>query len=285
MENRIVKGLRFGKRFILDGKWSDDLPRLFIEEGIEELVVGELRGAVRDSIDFLAQVPWMKSFMLSDLLIKDISGVHFLTELRSLDMSDYSGKPIDFSHFPYLDQCYLEFNKGRASVGRCQSLRDLSLQHYCYRDLSPLTSLSNLTSLWFSQGSLGDVSEIGAFPELRTLSLLLLRNLKDFSPIAGLKELTELNLQCSKGIDKLDSLATMGALRSLNLVDCGDIESLAPLEACPKLESLCFGGDTKILDGDITPVLRIPNLKSVLFANRRSYNLKRQDMPEHLRRG
>jgi len=271
----------FGPELAIDRAWSSQLTSLCEDKKIMSLVLLRLSKIERPNLDFLTDVPWLKQFTLLDQAIDDIEGIHHLRELRSIGMSDYSKKPIDFSRFPHLQKCYIEFVKGRSSVGSCTSLERLSLQHYSFKDLSPLSALSRLEKLWFSQGSLGNISDIGAFPRLTDLSLMLLRNLRDISPLSTLKHIERLNLQKSKGFNQLDSLATLSSLRTLSIVDCGEIESLTPLEDCRNLEELHFGGDTTIVDGDLSVLTRLPNLKEVLFRTRRSYNLRGEDIPAY----
>jgi Leucine-rich repeat (LRR) protein len=175
--------------------------------------------------------------------------------------------------------CYLEFAKGRSSIAKCSNLVDLMVQHYCFRDLSVLTPLSQLKSLWFSQGSLGDISEIGAFPNLTQLTIALMRNLTDIGPISDLKRLETLEITVCKKFGRLDALSSLPNLRKLEVTDCGPIDSLAPLLGCPNLEYLGFGGETIILDGDVALLTRMPKLKTVLFKNRKSYNKRREDIP------
>ena len=270
---------KYGRKLSLHVDWSDDILEMVRSKGIQELLLLKWGDPEWNSLDFLATVPWLKSFTLLGLLTKNIGGIHFLRELRSIYMGDYSKKPIDFSNFPLLRECRMEFCKGRISVTGCKNLELLSLQHYSYKDFSKLTSLTGLTTLDIAQGSLADISDIGAFWNLRDLKLVLLRNLKDISPLSHLGNIEELELEGSKGIENLNALSGLTRLRRLNIANCGEIESLAPLVGCESLQILKFSEDTNIRDGDLKVLMRIPNLKYVTLANRRHYNLRREEIP------
>ena len=276
MQYEIITDITYGPKLVLLEDWSDDLVSVFVREGIECLAVCRQNGTKRDSLDFLAQLPWLKSFMLLDVQTKDISGVHHLTELRHLDMADWSKMPIDFTKFSKLKDCYLEFSKGRSSVGQCTSLENLRIQHYCFKDLSVLTPLSGLTELWFSQGSLGDISKIGALSKLKVLTIAYMRNLEDISPASALKNLEELDISNSKRIQNLSGLGSMPSLRVLKLIDCGEIDSLEPLLECTNLEELYFGGTT-IRDGNLKVLQDMPNLKKAPFFNKKHYNMTEEE--------
>lgn len=60
-------------------------------------------------------------------------------------------------------------------------------------------------------------------------------------------------------------------LTRLNLSDDGDLASLAPLVAMDRLEVLRLFGTTKNLDGDLTPLTRLPRLRDLRMRSRRGY--------------
>ena len=189
---------------------------------MEEIEIIRLRDPAGMGLAFLQEVPRLKCFKLQDKTIDDIAGIHFSTELRHLHMSDYSAEPIDFSRFPHLKVLHMEYKNSRKSVGKCISLEELSLQHYSLKDLSSLTDLVALRELWFSQGSLGDISSIGKFANLKSCTLAFLRNLVDLTPLAELKQLEILELDYSKNFKNLRALSGMTSLKKLNVSNRGD---------------------------------------------------------------
>ena len=94
----IEKGL-FGPRLTLDRAWASDVLELMKRECIQELELTRFRRMERDSLDFLVEVPWLKGFRLLDRSLENISGIHYLSELRYLHMSDYSRKSITLIDF------------------------------------------------------------------------------------------------------------------------------------------------------------------------------------------
>ena len=279
LENWKIEDGKYGKKMILHVDWSDKFADVLLGMNIQELVLLKLKNFGWQSLDFLATVPWLKSFKLLDFLTDNIEGIYFLPELRSIYMGDYSKRPIDFSRFPSLKECYMEFCKGRNSVTTCSDLEYLSLQHYSYKDLARLSPLKKLSTLGIAQGSLSDISAIGAMSNLRDIGLVLLRNLTDLSPLCQLDKIQNLDLTGCKKFGKLDALSGLPTLRTLNISNCADIESLSPLLACKDLEILELSQDTTIRDGDLTVLLQMPTLKYVDFENRRHYNLSREDIP------
>lgn len=66
-------------------------------------------------------------------------------------------------------------------------------------------------------------------------------------------------------------------LRVLCLNSCGNIENLNFLYQFPNLIDFRFV-DTNVLDGDLTPILDPPTIRSVGFMNKRHYNIKEDKM-------
>lgn len=61
----------------------------------------------------------------------------------------------------------------------------------------------------------------------------------------------------------------------MKIDNCGDIESLKPIQHLKKLKELSFAESTNILDGDLSPC---KGIKSVGFMERKHYTLKYADL-------
>jgi hypothetical protein len=81
---------------------------------------------------------------------------------------------------------------------------------------------------------------------------------------------------CKKVRDHAE-LGELIGLRKLILGDCGQLPSLQFIARLKDLEFLSFVG-TKVLDGDLTPCLRHPNLKYVGFDNKKHYSHKLEEV-------
>lgn len=76
-------------------------------------------------------------------------------------------------------------------------------------------------------------------------------------------------------VDSVDTegLRAFKKLRILTLMDSGDIRDIDFVREMPSLQHVNFGGSTKILSGDLRPLLDLKDIKSIVFANRRHYNM------------
>ena len=66
-------------------------------------------------------------------------------------------------------------------------------------------------------------------------------------------------------------------MRTFDLSNGGLIQSLGALEGLENLERFTFYETTNIVDGDLSPIFMLPNLRSVAFQERRHYSHKRAD--------
>ena len=101
--------------------------------------------------------------------------------------------------------------------------------------------------------------------------------------IAALKNSLEiLHIQQSKKIRGLAEIAHLSCLKVLRLNSCGSLPNIRFIKDLPNLLDFRFG-DTTILDGDLTPILEHPTLRSVGFFNKRHYNYSSEKIDAILR--
>jgi hypothetical protein len=159
------------------------------------------------------------------------------------------------------------------SRGYGRSLRCLSVDNYGRVDTSELAAdkCEQIQSLSIIQSrSLKDLGHLKSFRALSHLTLYGCRGLSDFSPLSRLSSLRHLTIEGCRGLDAIDGILTQG-LETLAVTDCGTIRSIAPVAGLPMLERLAVDGDTVVEDRDLSPLLRLARLHSVLVASRRGY--------------
>jgi hypothetical protein len=137
--------------------------------------------------------------------------------------------------------------------------------------------LSNLESLAILNAPIADLQGLRALTKLRSLRLSGLRCLKSLSGVEELANLEELEVHTCRAIRSIDEIRSLTHLKKLHLNNGGKIESLKPLAELTQLESVLFYESTDIVDGDLSPLLRLNNLARVSFQNRRHYSHRRED--------
>ena len=102
--------------------------------------------------------------------------------------------------------------------------------------------------------------------------------LETLTGIEKCQELQVVELENCKRVSDVSSLGELANLRDVVLMDCGKVKSLQPLAKCRSLESVTFAGDTNVEDGELTPLLDIPELKRMWFVDKRHYSHKRDQV-------
>jgi hypothetical protein len=146
------------------------------------------------------------------------------------------------------------------------------------RDFSEIPALNNLLYLELNLSNIENFGFIGKFPSLKRLELhycTKLLNDKGISKISNTLE--HLHINQSKKFILSDELFNLKNIRVLCLNSCGNIESLDFLKHFPKLIDFRFV-NTNVLNGDLTPIIEHPTIRSVGFLNKRHYNISENRM-------
>lgn len=94
--------------------------------------------------------------------------------------------------------------------------------------------------------------------------------------------LEHLHINQSKKFVPTKELLSLKNLRVLCLNSCGNLENLNFLSEFPNLIDFRFV-NTNVIDGDLTPILKHPSIRSVGFLNKRHYNVSENSMNSSLK--
>lgn len=153
-------------------------------------------------------------------------------------------------------------------------LEDLSVPSYAEDDLTPLSSLSSLSSLIMKERpTLRSLAGIDGFPWLAHLGVHGARGLEDISELRRWSSpvLTTLQLPSCRRVVDIAPVAACPSLRFFELSEGGAIPSVAPVGDLQLLEGLSLYGSTRVSDGDLGPIARLPRLTDFRMQNRPAY--------------
>jgi hypothetical protein len=267
----------YGRRAVLNSGWADVMTAYFSSNRIVELELNQAKGWKGDNLSFLSRLPDLKLFEIFDFNIKDIAPIHSLRGLRRLGVTTYCSTEIHFSAFPYLESCGLEWRPKAALLFDCKTLKDLFINRYSGKGVASFAKLTNLESLAILNAPVENLLGFGTLKKLRSLRLANLRRLTSLAGIEQLTSLEELEIHTCRAITSITGVEYLSRLKKLHLNNDGKIASLKPLEKLTILESVLFYESTNIVDGDLSPLMRLKNLVRVSFQNRRHYSHKRED--------
>jgi hypothetical protein len=146
--------------------------------------------------------------------------------------------------------------------------------------LGNLNAPAGLTYLYLLSSN---ARTIGSVPAgLRRLELHRCVKLESADGLAeSCPELRHLHLDISKKFGDLPNLLKLKKLEVLCLNRCGDLPNLKFLAKFPNLRDFRFV-DTNVVDGDLSPLLSLPNLESVGTLNKKHYSPTADEVKETL---
>ena len=145
-----------------------------------------------------------------------------------------------------------------------------------------LPNSNKLLYLELNWANINDFQGIDKFENLRRLEIHCCTKLEKDLGISQLSNtLQYLHIDRSKKFTFNDELLSLKELRVLCLNACAPIENLSFLKDFPNLIDFRFV-DTNVLDGDLTPIIEHPTIRSVGFLNKRHYNLKDEQVHREL---
>lgn len=268
-----------GRVFIPCGPWQSSFGDVIRRERIAGLRLSDSMGWRGHGLQFVAELPLLQSFELYSWQVSDASILSSLSELRLLGVeADLRGE-LDFGPLSKLEVALLRWVKPLEGVTNCRQLRHFNVSSWPDADLARLAQLTKLQVLHLYSRKLQSLRGIAAFPHLERLDLHGCPKLTSLEGVETCRRLTSVSLSACR-IDAVSIMATLPSLRTLALDSCGDLKTLSPLTELRELESLSFNGNTRVLDGDLSVLERLPKLRALVFAPRRSYNRTRLQLLE-----
>lgn len=224
-----------------------------------------------DDLDFLNELPSLRALYIQNE-ISDISPIFNLKELEFLILED-TREQIDFSVWKKLRDLRITWNSRHKNLNECIRLENLSLRKYNPKEKClikmHLPELKELTLITTRLESLEGIAGAG---KLVNLELAKAPNLRDIVALEGVKKTLErIEITSCKKIESYEVLSKLTKLKKLILTKCGDIPSLSFMKNMKQLEFFSFV-ETNILDGDLSSVVNLPNIKYVGFFNKKHYS-------------
>ncbi|MDH3257337.1 MAG: hypothetical protein OEM27_06950 [Nitrospinota bacterium] len=256
-----IEKAEYGSKMIVVGKWNDAHLHYLLDHKIYELELNTAKGWKISNTKFLKDLNFLKGITIVGIgdPVKEVSGIHYLSKLKLLNIQTYCNTKIDFSSFPKLEICVLEWKPKSESLFECANLKRLWVNSLKKKDTEDFLSLVNLEWLSFGNGPVGNLKGLRNLSKLKHLELFRLRKLSSLDGIEKLKNLKRLEIHTCKYFKTINKLKSLTNLRVLWLINCGGIESLKPLSKLHNLKEYLMYESTNILDGDLTPISKIGN--------------------------
>ena len=226
-----------------------------------------------NDLGFLRDYPLLLYLVGEELSPKALKDVESLSNLRGLRLNSPKGG-VNFSCFPNLEEFIGDWHRGNSGIGDCTELRTLRVWGFRSTEpgLSALASCTRLERLWLVRPGIDSIEGVECLEDLRYLNLAYAPKIKSLTSLAApTVDLRELRLQNMKGISDYSPLASIRRLRRLIISKCAPMENLSWTKGMDYLDSIAFV-ETKVLNGDLSPLLSLPLLRYVGAGNKKHYS-------------
>jgi len=253
------------------GPWSSEA-RALVEAGdVDRLVLNRALGFTEPDLGLLAGLP-LRQLVILARDVTDLAPVHTLgPTLELLHLTASPDARVDLRELTRVSDLAADWPQVK-TIDAAAGLRRLYLGHYAEADLTRLGTLGLLSRLVMKdRPQLRSLEGLSSLTELRHLGIFLAPKLADISALRHAVQLEELELEACRKISNIEAVEACVHLRMLNVSDDGDIATVAPLMHMDELELLYLFGSTKVVDGDLGPIARLPRLRELRMQSRRHY--------------
>jgi len=268
----------FGKCLVVTSQWDKEYECYLKENNIKELNLNYARGWKEEDLFFLKDLPYLEGLKITAWYI-NISQINYLHSLRNLSLATFSKSKIDFNNFPKLEDCFIEWRTPTDTLFDCISMKKLCINQYKGKDTSQFSRLDNLVNLRIMNSPIRSLEGLSGLKKLKSLEVANFRKLESLKGIETLTQLEELQIHGCRKINNIEIIGELTNIKILYLCNVGMIDNIQPLEQLKDLERFIFYEDTNIVDGDLTPLTKLPKLNYVAYQHRKHYSHKRDTFP------
>ncbi|MFD8008891.1 hypothetical protein [Streptomyces sp. NPDC058955] len=274
----------WSEMFVADEPWDPAYAERFEDGTCDGLVVGApTRGKSGPAVDlaFLPGITGLRSLRILNG-VPDLSPVTRCPGLERLRLPASTTQELDLSALTELRELEAPWPAVARSLPLLASLVDLVLPEWKGASLAALGAKPALRSLRLetSRKHTTDMEGAALFPALRELRLYDGR-LTHPDLLAGATALEDVSLLSAK-TDTIAFVSALPHLRRLELENGGDLASLTPVAHHPALRELILSGSTRVVDGDLSPLLDNARLTFVALERGHAHY---SHAPREVRRG
>jgi len=277
-----------GRTLVVTGAWSREAEELLARGDADGLVLNYARGFCEGNLEFLDSRCPVRRLNVLDRGITDLEPIGRLRDsLQALSVQAAPNAELDLGDLPDLRSVAGEWDLISGTLGRLDALQSVITWRFDEADLRAFRDHLGLTKLVVKEAPfLETLAGVEDLHRLTVLQVIVARELVDISAVTELgASLRELEFEGSPEISSLDGVEQLIGLTFLGIGDCGRIDSLGPVGALANLEALHAWGSTRIVDGDLSPLMRLSYLTDLRMRDRREYRPRLSDVQAKLGQG
>ncbi|MBN2021847.1 MAG: hypothetical protein JW809_03560 [Pirellulales bacterium] len=235
-------------------------------------------------LGFLDEFPLLLYLEIVNQKGVDVRSLASLGNLRGLRIES-PGSGIDFSWFPELEVFQGDWHIDNGNLQESRELRKLEIWHFNPRssDLSDLAHITRLELLRLTQTNINSLVGAETLEDLRYFDVAYAPKLETLEVLAsGALGIRELGIEKAKRVASYKPISSLKRLRRLMLSSCAPMPNLKWMSGLNHLDFFSFV-ETTVEDGDLSPLLDLPELRYVGTFDKRNYNYKSNELMDLLK--
>lgn len=262
----------FDKHFVVEGNWDESFLSLLTQD-IEALSVVAISKDV--DVDFIPDYfPAIKQLFIS---CNSVLNVEKLFSLKQLEYFSFTCSKNKYAAFKLQEsvKSFIVDWKPKYVINKLPaSLEYLSIDKGKGLNWTSLLSgLKNLQKIDFVDCDVDCGDVLLSLPGLRYLALTNCKSIRFSGAIPNNTSLKFINFRQTP-LQNLNWVKHLNELDMLALEGCGDIEDIFPLENKKWLRGLSLAGNTKIINGDLSALETLTNLRNCFIRPFKHYSHK-----------
>jgi Leucine-rich repeat (LRR) protein len=240
---------------------------------VSGLVFSRYLGFRGDMVDINESFDFVDEINILETYITDISFIKNFPNVKILNIQNDDRTKLDLSIFPKLEDIFLVWRKGVINLFNHKNIKKIRLEGYKEKVLSFGDDME-LEELEISVSPVEDLTDLNKLQKLRRLQIAHLRCLEDSLWLRNLKNLEVLNISsCKKLANSIpENMTGLRGLKKLSLIKMGEIPTIKFISQMNNIEEIDISEGTIIADGDLSPLLELPNLKYINIQGFKHYN-------------
>lgn len=262
----------YGNALVLRAAWSSRYLDLVAKYKVKIIRVNEHGGWHGSDLSFLLTIPGIHGVDVMSDRVTDVSPIFQMKRLKTVSLYTKAKVAGDFTQLTHLQRVGLGWRSVFQSLYHLDTLRRINIIGYPEEDLTRWAYNTQLERLKLQSRRLECLRGIERFPNIRQLHLYGCRKLQSLDEIGASSSIQELAISHCANIRDWSPISRLSNLRVLEIEDCHDIDSVMPFARCRQLERLQISRNTTILNGDLSSLKALPNLRTVLLARKKHYS-------------
>lgn len=253
----------------------DELEQFMKEKNISRIIFSGSLGYKKSILPFNEDIDFIEEVLIQNSNITDLTPLYYLTNLKKISIEENLAfaNPFDLRRISKLTDFFTDNTLNIDGYFDHPTLQHLHIEPKKIKRLEISKENNILESLSIANSHIIDISDCIKLTRLKGLYLAYLPKIEDIIFILNIPTLIDIEIcSCKKINNLIEILSQKNNLQTLTIWNQGNLDSIVPFSKLEYLTSLNIWEQTKIIDGKISFLNKMKNLKKIDIRKYAHYN-------------